>query len=206
MKKSLLAAGFFLALTACSHPPVIQPKTVIQKQPDIIPIAKAPANFMVVTYEVVARADDDTQAKTAIYADGQPIGETETAPKSKRKNWEGTLSPGNHLIRCERWLSVPSTPVSISTDTVSLSSGAAPSPPMVLASTGTFQWTKDNSAQPWERFVRIEDGRHTKLEIKYFNDGREFTYEISKEPMRELPASPPSVNPASIPPPNSNGR
>ena len=158
---------------------------------------RAASNLAIVTYEIVAKAEDDTPTRTAIYANGQSIGQTEPAPKSKKKIWDGRLPLGNHLIRCERWILVPSIPAS-ALSYVLLSSGTvAPSP--AIASSSTLQWAKDVRSQPWERFVRIEDGQRSKLEIKYFDDGREFSYDIQKEPMEDTKASTPGVNPASTP-------
>jgi hypothetical protein len=118
------------------------------------PDASRPSNFAIVVNEVIEKPVDDVLARTDIFADGQPIGQTNSGPKSYKKNWEGYLAPGNHLIHCEGWILE-----------------------------GVEHWIKDEKKAPWERFVRIDEDKKATLELRYSNAGETSSYNISRTPL-----------------------
>jgi len=123
--------------------------------PPPLPPVPPSADLVVFAYEVVQSEDEDGISSSRIYVDGNFAGRTESGRKSEEKRWFGWFPPGNHLIRLERWL---------------------------LPRVGP--WVQaDGAEQPAERFFRINPGERLIIRLKYYDGGRRYAYEVSREPM-----------------------
>ena len=119
------------------------------------------ANFEFTVYDVVERADEEGTSYAKVFVDGALVGQTPTGPKSHDKSWSGRLSPGNRLLRVEYW---------------------------ILPGLGSWERLPDDY-QPRERYIRIEEGRKTKLRVKFFDRARKNSMEISRDPMPQFSPS-----------------
>lgn len=119
------------------------------------PPAAPDANLTVTAYEVVEKPEDEGTAYLKVYVDGAAAGQTATGPRSQEKKWEGAVPAGNHPVRFEYW---------------------------VMTSTSDFSRLADDH-QPRERFLRVEDGMRTKVEVKFYDQARKNAVTTAKEPM-----------------------
>lgn len=110
------------------------------------------ANLEVRVSEVVERADLDALSYAKVYVDGELKGQTNIAPRSQDKSWQGVVPPGNHPVRAEMW---------------------------DLPGTGDWQKPPDD-AQPRERFVRVEAGGRAILAIRRHPGGR-YDFDVTRQ-------------------------
>lgn len=142
-----------VAAAACGARPVIGPSAPAPApQPYVVP---ADANLLVSISEAVGSPDEDRPTRTKVLLNGREAGETETGPRSKEKRWGLKLSPGNYLLRLEKWEENPPEQWS-------------PLPP---------DW------QPRERFVLVKEGMLSEVIIKFYDGGRRHDYKIERHPL-----------------------
>lgn len=108
-------------------------------------------NFDLTVREVVATPEEDTEVYAEVFVDGKPAGQTESGRRSQEKRWAAELEEGNRLMRFEVWDS----------------------------SVTALRWPEDR--QPRERFIRVEQGKKTKVELRFFDQGRQYELGISQE-------------------------
>jgi hypothetical protein len=88
-----------------------------------------------------------------VFVDGKEVGKTAVGRKSEDRTLKLKLPPGNQPVRLEQWV-LP----------------------------GVGEWTRlDDSEQPRERFVRIEDGTIARLELKFSDGEASNTLSVSRE-------------------------
>ena len=132
------------------------PSAVVKAPPAPTPAAPAPdANFSVTTYEVIEKSEDDGTAYLKIFIDGAAAGQTDSGPRSQVKRWEGAVPAGNRPVRFEYW---------------------------IMKSTSEWSPLGEDHA-PRERFMRVEEGVRTKVEVKFFDQARGNSVTLAKEPM-----------------------
>lgn len=112
----------------------------------------AQANFELIVREVVATPEEDEPVYAEVFVDGLPAGRAGPGPRSKEKIWRSNLEEGNRLLRFELW-----------------HSSAVPA-----------AWPADY--QPRERFIRVEPGFKTKVDLKFYDRSRQYDLDISREP------------------------
>jgi N-acetylneuraminic acid mutarotase len=117
------------------------------------PDAPKHPDLEILTYEVTGANTEESYCYAKIYADGKLLGQTETAQRSRPKRWLGTLPAGNHPLRIELW------------DRLSTEESAR----------------RPEDQQPRERFVRVEPGTNTKVELKLSDSGRRYSYIVTRE-------------------------
>lgn len=110
-------------------------------------------NIEVVVIEVVDSAEADELAYTEISIDGEPAGRTTAGPRSSERRWSARLPRGNHLLKMEQWR-------------VSPTGEASP-----LA----------EELQPRERFVSVDAGQKTKIQLRVSEQGRRQDQTLSRE-------------------------
>ena len=99
-------------------------------------------NFILTVTESVPNPDDDGVSFTKVFVDGKEAGKTAVGRKSEDRILKLKLPAGNAPVRLEQWV-LP----------------------------GVGEWVRlDDSLQPRERFVRVEDGKIVRLELR-FTDG-----------------------------------
>jgi hypothetical protein len=119
------------------------------------PKAVADANFELTAVEVVENAAEDGVGFVKVFVDGELSGQTQAGPRSSERRWQGRLPAGNRLLRFESWFAGPA---------------GEPEP---LA----------EEFQPRERFVRVEEGFRTKVQLKFSDGGRKSSLQASREPL-----------------------
>ncbi len=129
-------------------------RTQVVAPPEAPPPAVANPNIEVLVLEVVETREEDTLAYVKVFADGAPAGQTTAGPRSSERRWLGRLPAGNRLLRFEVWEVGPA--------------GDA----QALAE----PW------QPRERFVRVEEGSLTRVQLKFWDKGRRNSLDISRQP------------------------
>lgn len=158
MRRALpLAAAFLFA--ACAAPrrtdvsaPAV-PAAPVRRAPQEPPEVKDP-NFILAVSETVPNPDDDGVSFTKVFVDGKEAGKTAVGRKSEERTLKLKLPPGNVPVRLEHWF---------------------------LPAVG--EWTRlDDSLQPRERFVRIEDGSIARLELRFSEDEASNTLTLSRLP------------------------
>jgi len=122
-------------------------------------LPSAPPNFELSSYEVVEKEESDALAMVRVFVGGSLAGQTETAPLSKEKRWTGRLQPGNRPLRFERW---------------------------VLRGTGPWAKAEDDF-QPRERFYRIDDRSLIVVQLKFFDSGRQYVIQTTREEPAQKP-------------------
>jgi hypothetical protein len=110
-------------------------------------------NFVLVVSESVPDPNDDGIAFTKVFVDGQEKGKTSVGRKSEPRTLKLKLAPGNVLVRLEQW---------------------------VLPGIGEMI-RLDDTRQPRERFVRIEDGSIARLELRFTDGEASNTLVLSRE-------------------------
>lgn len=113
-----------------------------------------PANFELSAYEVVETPEADTLEFVQVFVGGELKGRTQAAAKSMPKLWRGNLPDGNHPMRFEVWDS----------------------------SDGVSGLRRPDELQPRERFVRIEPGQKTSVALKFYDQGRQYLFYLTREP------------------------
>ncbi len=114
-------------------------------------------NFILVVAETVPNPDDDATSYTKVFVDGKEAGRTEVGRRAEERTLKLKLPPGNQPIRLEHWV-LP----------------------------GVGEWTRlDDSQQPRERFVRIEDGVVARLELRFAEGEAANTLTLSRAPSSE---------------------
>lgn len=108
------------------------------------------ANLEVVIHEAVERPDEEGTAYAQVFIDGTLLGQTPAGPKSTEKIWRGHVAPGNRLLRLEYW---------------------------VLPGLGSWERLPDDR-QPRERFVRVENGHKTAVQVRFFDKTRRNTLQV----------------------------
>ena len=112
-------------------------------------------NLILVVSEAVAAPDEDGVSLTKVFVDGKEAGETAVGPKSVERTLKLKLPVGNQPIRLEQW---------------------------TLPDVG--EWTRlDDSLQPRERFVRIEDGDAARLELRFAEGEASNALSLSRVPV-----------------------
>lgn len=135
-----------LLAAACAAPGARAPG-----QAPSIPSTAGPMNLEVRVTEVIERADLDGLAYAKVFVGGEERGQTNIAPRSQLKRWEGRVDPRNLPLRLELW---------------------------VLPGTGDWQRLADD-AQPRERFVRVEAGARSVVELRRHPSGR-YDFEVRR--------------------------
>lgn len=158
-RRLVAAAALAAAAWGCAGPRPV-PAPVAPLLPGHVPPAAAvalaaDANLVVTVTEAVAALEDDRGSRTLIFIDGEPAGRIPDGPKSQERKWGLRLPPGNHLFRFEHW---------------------------VLPAEG--DWAPlDAQWQPVERFIRVEEGRRTEILLKFRDEGRGHSLEITRRPL-----------------------
>ncbi|MFH2201801.1 MAG: hypothetical protein ABIJ96_01665 [Elusimicrobiota bacterium] len=116
------------------------------------------ANFALEVHEVVTTREADGLSFTWIYAGGKRLGRTQPQLQSRRQHWQGRLAAGNHPLRFERW---------------------------IMAGDDTWSPAGEDR-QPPERFIRVVEGMQTKVQIKYYDNGRRHEVKINRLPLGKL--------------------
>ena len=117
-------------------------------------VIPADANVFVTVSEAVASQEEDIPAYLRIFIDGVALGQTPTEPKSKEKKWGEVVAPGNHLFRFEHWIK----PIE-------------------------GEWTPlAGQWQPPERFIRVDAQQRMTVALKFLENGRRFTLQVSRQP------------------------
>jgi hypothetical protein len=160
VKRSSLPAVLALILFgACAAPqkssptaPSPLPVPAARRAPQEPPDVKDP-NFILVVSESVPNPDDDGISFTKVFVDGKEAGKTAVGRKSEERTLRLKLPPGNMPMRLEHWV-LP----------------------------GVGEWTRiDDSLQPRERFVRVEDGSVVRLELRFAENEASNTLTLSRE-------------------------
>jgi len=142
-----------LLASACAGPRQAEFPTPLPPPPPVVVIEVKDPNFEAVIVEAVPNADDEGVSFTKIFVDGKEAGKTPVGPRSQEKRVRLKLPTGNQPVRLEHWF---------------------------LPSVG--EWTiLQESLQPRERFVRIEDGTIARLTLRY-GPGGPPSLSISREP------------------------
>lgn len=123
------------------------------------------ANFDLTLREVVGTPEEDTEVYAETFVDSKPAGKTETGKRSQQKHWAAALDEGNRLLRFEVWDSTIAT-VTAPDGSTSAVSG--------------LRWP--DARQPRERFIRMEAGMKTKVDLRFFDKGRQYDLQVAKEP------------------------
>lgn len=93
---------------------------------------------------MIERPELDGLSYAVVFVAGREAGRTAAAPRSRAKSWEGNVEPGNRPLRVEVW---------------------------VLPGLGEWERLGDDE-QPRERFVRVEAGARTLVELRRRPSGR----------------------------------
>lgn len=117
-----------------------------------VPAPAPSANFELVLREVVATAEEDTPVYAEVFVDGRPAGRTQEGPRSREKLWRAELEEGNRLLRFEVWDSTEP----------------------------ARRWPDE--MQPRERFIRVEPGMTTKVDLKFYDRGRQYDLVVGRRP------------------------
>jgi hypothetical protein len=153
---TLAAAAFFAACAARGGAgPTTSPVPELAKRPrfETPPEVKDP-NLILVVSESVPNPDDDGISYTKVFVDGKEVGKTGVGRKADDHVLKLKLPPGNQPIRLEHWV-LP----------------------------GVGEWTRlDDSSQPRERFVRIEDGTIVRLELRFTEGEATNALTLSRSP------------------------
>ncbi|MBI5244382.1 MAG: hypothetical protein HY922_12000 [Elusimicrobia bacterium] len=121
--------------------------------------AEPPANFELSAYDVVESSEAEALSIVLVFVGGRLSGQTEAGLLSKEKRWAARLPAGNQPFRFERWV-LP----------------------------GTGDWIKaGDEFQPRERFYRVHDKSLTKVQLKFFDSGRRYAAQISREDLTQQP-------------------
>jgi hypothetical protein len=152
-------APFLLAvlLSACGAPrktagTAAVPVPPARRAPQEPPEVKDP-NFILVVSESVPNPDDDGVSFTKVFVDGKEAGKTSVGRKSEDRTLKLKLPAGNQPLRLEQWI-LP----------------------------GVGEWLRvDDSLQPRERFVRVEDGTIVRLELRFTDGEATNTLTLSRE-------------------------
>ena len=136
-----LALAVLLAPAACVPPrsaSVAVPAAPQRPAPPPEPEVKDP-NFILTVSEVVPDPALDGVSFTKVFVDGREAGATPVGPNSTERTLKLKLPAGNEPVRLEHWVLPP-----------------------------VGEWTRlDDSLQPRERFVRIEDGTIVRLDLRF---------------------------------------
>jgi hypothetical protein len=155
MSRLWFLAALAAVLAACGAPrPAGEP--AVEPPPRRVeapPEVKDP-NFILVVDETVPNPADDGVSFTKVFVDGKEAGKTAVGRKSEERVLKLKLPVGNQPVRLEHWV-LP----------------------------GVGEWTRlDDSQQPRERFVRIEDGSIARLELRFSEDEASNSLMVSREP------------------------
>ncbi len=167
MKRSRLIPAVLILAAACAapHPRAVTSVAPVAASPE--PPAPPPPpppvenpNFELTVSEVVQNPGDDGVSYTKVFVDGAEAGETEVGRKSQTRTLSLKLTPGNHPIRLEQWVLPP-----------------------------VGEWTRlPDDEQPRERFVRVEDGQISRLELRFSDGEATYTLDVVRQPVP--PAAP----------------
>jgi hypothetical protein len=154
MKRALILAVLILP-AACATAPRATVASVprpVRTAPPEPPEVKDP-NFILVVSESVPNPDDDGISFTKVFVDGKEAGKTAIGRKAEERMLKLKLPVGNQPIRLEHW-TLP----------------------------GVGEWARlDDSLQPRERFVRVEEGTIARLELRFSNEEASNTLTLSRE-------------------------
>lgn len=151
MKRLSLLAVLIAA--ACSGPRQAKFPEPLPPPPPVVVVEVKDPNFELVVVEAVPNADDEGVSFTKIFVDGKEAGKTPVGPRSQERRVRLKLEKGNQPLRLEHWYLPP-----------------------------VGEWTRlDDSQQPRERFVRVDDASIARLTLRY-GPGRPPTLAISREP------------------------
>lgn len=118
-------------------------------------VIPADANVIVSMAEAVAGPEEDRPTYLKVFIDGREAGQTEIGPRSAPKRWGARLEPGNKLLRLEKW--------------------EEPQP---------GQWFPLQPAwQPQERFVRVDAATRAAVTVRFTENGRRHSFQVSREPI-----------------------
>ncbi|MFA6319011.1 MAG: hypothetical protein WC943_16495 [Elusimicrobiota bacterium] len=147
--RTLLLPLLAALLASCSRQQVVRPPAPVPPQ------AVVAANFEVTAVEVVESAEADAVGFVKVYVDNELAGQTQAGPRSSERKWQGSLAPGNRLLRFEAWTAGPL---------------GEPEP-------------MPEEFQPRERFVRVEEGSLTKVLLRFTDGGRKSVLQVGREPL-----------------------
>ena len=150
----LAALVSLLLAAACAAPRPVGPAPRLPSRavPPPPPEVKDP-NFILVVNETVPNPDDDGISFTKVFVDGKEAGKTAVGRKADERTLKLKLPAGNMPVRLEQW-NLP----------------------------GVGEWTRlDDSLQPRERFVRVEDGTIVRLELRFSEGEASNTLTLSRE-------------------------
>lgn len=157
--RRLLPVLILGALAACVGPsgprPASTTATVPARPatPTPPPEVKDP-NFILVVSETVPNPDDDGISYTKVFVDGKEAGHTAVGRKAEERTLKLKLPVGNQPVRLEHWV-LP----------------------------GVGEWTRlDDSLQPRERFVRVEDGTIARVTLRFSDGEASNTVTLAREP------------------------
>jgi hypothetical protein len=123
-------------------------------QAPVVPFVVPPdANVELVVTEAVSGPEQDTASYTKIFIGGRLAGQTPVAPRSQERRWADRVPAGNHLIRLEQWY---------------------------LPNVGDWGML-DPQLQPPERFVRVEEGGRTSIQLKFLDGARRHQLSVSRK-------------------------
>jgi hypothetical protein len=135
-----------------------------------VPVRRGPPevkdpNFILVVGESVPNPDDDGVSFTKVFVDGKEAGQIPVGRKSEERTLKLKLPLGNEPVRLEQWNLPP-----------------------------VGEWTRlDDSLQPRERFVRIEEGSVARVELRFSEGEGSNTLTVTREaPAAPAPATPPA--------------
>lgn len=155
MSRLWFVAALAAVLAACAAPRPAD-ETANEPPPRRVsePAEVKDPNFILVVDETVPNPADDGVSFTKVYVDGKEAGKTAVGRKSEQRVLKLKLPVGNQPVRLEQWV-LP----------------------------GVGEWTRlDDSLQPRERFVRIEDGSIARLELRFSEDEASNSLMVSREP------------------------
>ena len=154
MKRALLLAFLILPAACATAPRAIVaavPAPVRRAVPE--PSEVKDPNFILAVSESVPNPNDDGISYTKVFVDGKEAGKTAIGRKADERTLKLKLPVGNQPIRLEHW-TLP----------------------------GVGEWVRlDDSLQPRERFVRIENGSIVRLELHFSGEEASNTLTLSRE-------------------------
>jgi hypothetical protein len=151
----VLACAAVLVVSGCAGPrstAISGPTPARWKAEPPPPEVKDP-NFILVVSEAVPNVDKDGVSFTKVFVDGRELGKTAVAPRSEARTLKLKLPPGNQPVRLEQW---------------------------ILPGVGEWERAPD-SAQPRERFVRIEEGSVARVELRFAEGEAAHSLSVSRE-------------------------
>jgi len=157
MKRFPLSFVLLLAACASSAPkaPALLPPPRLERHAAQEPPEVKDPNFILVVSESVPNPDDDGACFAKVFIDGREAGKTDVGRKSEEHLLKLRLPAGNQPVRLEYW---------------------------VLPAVG--EWTKlDDSRQPRERFVRVEEGSLVRLSLRFSEGESSNNLTLSREPI-----------------------